>query len=96
MNALISAEELGVTSANVSELANGSDNPEIKRMLGTEGNLGEQLGLPADWAKNAIMAVGNFGEVFETNIGENTPIGLARGLNALWTEGGLIYSPPFR
>jgi len=96
LNALITAEELGVTSANAKELAGSSSNPEIKRLLGTEGNLGEQLGLPSDWAMNAILSVGNFGEVFETNIGENTPIGLARGLNALWTEGGLIYSPPFR
>ena len=96
LNALISAEELGVTSANVAELSAGTDNPEIDRLLGTEGNLGEQLGLSADWAKNAIAAVGNYGEIFETNIGENTPIGLARGLNASWTDGGLIYSPPFR
>ena len=96
LNALITAEELGVTSANVAELSGGTNNPEIDRLLGTQGNLGEQLGLSADWGKNVITAVGNFGEVFETNIGENTPIGLARGLNALWTEGGLIYSPPFR
>ena len=96
LNALISAEELGVTSANVGELAGGTDNPEINRMLGTEGNLGEQLGLDAGWAMNAIAAVGNYGEIFERNIGENTPIGLARGLNAKWTDGGLLYSPPFR
>ncbi len=96
LNALISAEELGVTSANVGELAGGTDNPEINRMLGTEGNLGKQLGLDAGWAMNAIAAVGNYGEIFERNIGENTPIGLARGLNAKWTDGGLLYSPPFR
>ncbi|AGI69754.1 glutamate/glutamine/aspartate/asparagine-binding protein BztA [Octadecabacter antarcticus 307] len=96
LNALIAAEELGVTSANIAELANGTDNPEINRLLGTEGELGAMLGLEADWAKNAIMAGGNYGELFEKNIGENTPIGLARGLNAMWTEGGLIYSPPFR
>ncbi|WP_424969891.1 amino acid ABC transporter substrate-binding protein [Dinoroseobacter sp. S76] len=96
LNALIAAEELGVTSANVAELAAGTDNPEINRLLGTEGNLGEQLGLSADWAKNVIMAGGNYGEIFETHIGENTPIGLARGLNAQWTEGGLLYAPPFR
>jgi len=71
-------------------------NPEINRMLGTEGNLGEMLGLSSDWAKNAIMAGGNYGEIFEGNIGEATPIGLARGLNAQWTDGGLIYAPPFR
>jgi len=97
LNALISAEELGVTSANIGELSGAAgDNPEINRMLGTEGNLGEMLGLDADWAKRAIMAGGNYGELFEKNIGENTPIALARGLNAQWTDGGLIYSPPFR
>jgi general L-amino acid transport system substrate-binding protein len=96
LNLLISAEELGITSANVAELAEGTDNPEINRMLGTEGNLGEMLGLSADWGVNVIAAVGNYGEIFEGNIGENTPIGLARGLNAQWTDGGLLYSPPFR
>ncbi|MEN9012182.1 MAG: amino acid ABC transporter substrate-binding protein [Yoonia sp.] len=97
LNALITAEELGITSANIAELsAAATNNPEVNRILGTEGNLGEQLGLSADWAKNAIAAGGNYGELFEKNIGESTPIGLARGLNAMWTEGGLIYSPPFR
>lgn len=96
LNALITAEELGVTSANIAELSAGTDNPEINRLLGSEGELGAMLGLEADWAKSAIMAGGNYGELFEKNIGENTPIGLARGLNAMWTEGGLIYSPPFR
>lgn len=96
LNLLISAEELGITSANVAELAAGTNNPEINRMLGTEGNLGEMLGLDADWGVNVIAAVGNYGELFEKNIGENTPIGLARGLNAQWTDGGLLYSPPFR
>jgi len=97
LNALITAEELGVSSANISDLAAAAgNNPEVNRLLGTEGNLGEMLGLPADWAVKAISAAGNYGELFETNIGENTPIGLARGLNAMWTEGGLIYSPPFR
>ncbi|WP_425045052.1 amino acid ABC transporter substrate-binding protein [Primorskyibacter sp. S87] len=96
LNALISAEELGVTSANIGEMAESTDNPEIRRLLGTEGTLGEMLGLDADWAKRAIMAGGNYGEIFAKNIGEDTPIGLARGLNAQWTEGGLLYSPPFR
>lgn len=97
LNALISAEELGITSANIAELsAAPTNNPEINRILGTEGELGAMIGLSADWAKNAIAAGGNYGELFETNIGESTPIGLARGLNAQWTEGGLIYSPPFR
>jgi len=97
LNALIAAEELGVTSANVEELAAAAGgNPEINRLLGTEGTLGEMLGLEADWAKKAIMVGGNYGEIFEKSIGENTPIGLARGLNAQWIEGGLLYSPPFR
>lgn len=97
LNAMISAEELGVTSVNAAEMAaGGTENPEIKRMLGVEGDLGAMLGLPSDWGMNIITQVGNYGESFERNIGENTPVGLARGLNALWTEGGLIYSPPFR
>ena len=96
LNALIAAEELGVTSANIAELSAGTNNPEVNRLLGTEGTLGEMLGLSADWAKNAIMAGGNYGELFEKTIGENTAIGLARGLNAQWTDGGLLYSPPFR
>ncbi|PJE31738.1 L-glutamine-binding protein /L-glutamate-binding protein /L-aspartate-binding protein /L-asparagine-binding protein [Pseudooceanicola antarcticus] len=97
LNALIAAEEYGVTSANVEELAAApTDNPEINRLLGTEGELGAMLGLEADWAVKAIKAGGNYGELFEKNIGENTPIGLARGLNALYTDGGLLYVPPFR
>jgi general L-amino acid transport system substrate-binding protein len=97
LNALIAAEELGVTSANIDELASApTGNPEINRLLGTEGNLGEMLGLSNDWAVKAIKAGGNYGELFAKYIGENTPIGLARGLNAQWTEGGLMYSPPFR
>ena len=96
LNALITAEELGVTSANIAELSGGTNNPEINRLLGTEGDLGAMLGLDAEWAKRALMAGGNYGEIFETHIGESTPIGLARGLNAQWKDGGLIYSPPFR
>ncbi|MEO1312450.1 MAG: amino acid ABC transporter substrate-binding protein [Pseudomonadota bacterium] len=96
LNALITAEELGVTSANLEQMAAGTDNPEINRLLGTEGELGAMLGLDADWAKKAIAVGGNYGEIFAENIGEGTPIALARGLNAQWTQGGLIYSPPFR
>lgn len=97
LNALISAEELGVTSENVAELAAApTNNPEVNRLLGTEGELGAMIGLDADWAVRAISVAGNYGEIFESNIGESTPIGLARGLNAQWTEGGLLYSPPFR
>jgi general L-amino acid transport system substrate-binding protein len=94
--ALVAAEELGITSANVNEIGASTDNPEIKRMLGVEGDLGAMLGLDAEWAKRAIAAQGNYGEIFAANIGESTPIGLARGLNALWTQGGLQYAPPFR
>lgn len=96
LNALIAAEEYGVTSANIDELAQGTDNPEINRLLGSEGELGAVLRLDNDWAMRAIKAGGNYGELFERHIGESTPIGLARGLNAQWTEGGLIYAPPFR
>ena len=97
LNAMITAEELGVTSANVAELAaSPTNNPEVNRLLGTEGELGAMLGLDADWAVNVISAVGNYGESFARNIGESTPIGIARGLNAQWSDGGLLYSPPFR
>ena len=96
LNALIAAEEYGVTSANIDELSKGTDNPEINRLLGVEGELGAMIGLSNDWAKNAIKASGNYGEIFAATIGESTPIGLARGLNAQWTQGGLLYAPPFR
>ena len=98
MNALIAAEEYGVTSANIEELSKGTENPEINRLLGFgEDNLGAMIGLEKDWAKKAIIgAGGNYGEIFAETIGESTPIGLARGLNAQWTQGGLLYSPPFR
>ena len=96
LNALIAAEEYGVTSANVDEMSSGTNNPEVNRLLGTEGSLGEMLGLDPDWAARAVKAVGNYGELFEKNIGENTPVGLSRGLNAQWTDGGLLYAPPFR
>ncbi|MEX0969920.1 MAG: amino acid ABC transporter substrate-binding protein [Paracoccaceae bacterium] len=96
LNALIAAEELGITSANLEEMAAGTNNPEINRLLGNEGDLGAMFGLDAEWAKRAIAAGGNYGEVFATNIGEGTAIGIARGLNAQWTQGGLLYSPPFR
>ena len=96
LNALIAAEEYGVTSANLEKMAEGTDNPEINRLLGNEGNLGEMLGLDNEFAKRAIGVAGNYGEIFAANIGEGTPIGLSRGLNAQWTQGGLMYSPPFR
>jgi general L-amino acid transport system substrate-binding protein len=95
-NSLVEAEDLGITSANIEELSKGTNNPEINRILGTDGGLGKMLGLDDAWAKRAIAANGNYGEIFAANLGESTPIGLARGLNALWTHGGLQYSPPFR
>ena len=97
LNALIIAEELGITQANVKDMAaSPGNNPEINRLLGTEGEYGAMIGLSKDWAVNAIAAAGNYGEIFERHIGVNTPIGLARGLNALWTQGGILYSAPFR
>ena len=96
LNATRGAEELGVTQANVAEMAKGTNNPEINRMLGTEGDLGAMLGLQKDWGQKVIGAVGNYSEIFERHIGKDTDIGLDRGLNALWTDGGIQYSPPFR
>jgi general L-amino acid transport system substrate-binding protein len=93
--ALLEAEELGVTSANVDEML-GSDNPAIKRLLGVEGDFGTPLGLTKDWAYQIIKLVGNYGESFERNVGTGTDIGLERGLNALWTNGGLQYAAPIR
>ncbi len=96
LNALIAAEELGITAENVDEMAKGTDNPEINRLLGAEGEYGSMMGLPKDWAVNAIKANGNYGEIFAKYIGADTDVGLERGLNALWTQGGLMYTPPFR
>lgn len=93
--ALLEAEELGVTSANVDEML-GSDNPAIKRLLGVEGDFGAPIGLTKDWAYQIIKLVGNYGEAFDRNVGPSTDIGLERGLNALWTNGGLQYAPPIR
>ncbi len=98
--ALLIAEEKGITAANIEEIATAAADPaydpEVKRLLGLEGDMGAKIGLDNEFAKRAIAAVGNYGEIFEANIGEATPIGLARGLNALWTQGGLQYAPPFR
>jgi general L-amino acid transport system substrate-binding protein len=93
--AMINAEELGVTSANAEQMKS-SDNPEIKRLVGTEGKLGGQLGLSDTWAFDIVRQVGNYGEVFDKNVGPKTPLGIARGLNALWKDGGLQYAPPIR
>lgn len=93
--AMLNAEELGVTQANVTDMLK-SDNPEIKRLLGTEGNMGEQLGVPADWVVRIVRHVGNYGESFERHLGPKTRIGLTRGSNELWSKGGLQYAPPIR
>jgi general L-amino acid transport system substrate-binding protein len=93
--ALLTAEELGVTQANVDEKLK-SDNPAIRRLLGVEGSYGEGLGLTKDWAYRIVKAVGNYGEIFERNVGQGSPIKIARGLNALWNKGGLQYAPPIR
>ena len=93
--ALLEAEELGVTQSNVDEML-GSDNPAIKRLLGVEGEFGAPLGLTNDWAYRIVKHVGNYAETYERNVGPNTPIGLARGLNALWKDGGIQYAPPIR
>ncbi|MBW8638770.1 amino acid ABC transporter substrate-binding protein [Hoeflea sp. WL0058] len=95
LNALINAEELGVTQANVDEMKS-SENPAIRRLLGVEGAFGEDIGLGDDWAYNVIRHVGNYGEIFNRNVGPDTPLGIARGMNALWTDGGLLYAPPIR
>jgi general L-amino acid transport system substrate-binding protein len=93
--ALIEAEELGVTQANVDEML-GSDNPAVKRLLGVEGDFGTPIGVSKDWAYQIIKHVGNYSEIFERHVGPSTPIGLERGLNALWKDGGLQYPMPIR
>lgn len=92
---LIKAEELGINSQNVEQLATSND-PDIKRFLGTEGNLGEGLGLTNDFAARIVKQVGNYGEIYDRNLGTNTNLNLPRSQNQLWTKGGLLYSPPFR
>ena len=94
-HAMVDAEELGVNKNNVDDQKN-STNPEIRRLLGLEGQFGEAMGLTNDWAYRIIKAVGNYGEVFERNVGQGSPLKIARGLNALWTKGGLQYGLPVR
>ena len=93
--AMLNAEELNVTKANVDDQVK-SPNPETKRLLGSEGNFGEQLGLTKDWAYRIVKLVGNYGEVFERNLGQGSPLKITRGLNALWTKGGIQYGMPIR
>lgn len=93
--AWIRAEELGITSENVDDMKK-SKNPKIQRLLGVSGDMGEKLGLDADWAYNIVKQVGNYGEVFARTVGEDSPLGLPRGVNALWTDGGEMYAMPLR
>jgi len=93
--AMVNAEELGVTKANADQMMK-SDNPEIKRLLGSEGKYGEAIGLTNDWAYRIIKHVGNYGEVFEKNVGQGSSLKIQRGINALWKNGGLQYAPPIR
>jgi general L-amino acid transport system substrate-binding protein len=93
-NALIAAEELGITQANADQLKASSKNPEVLRLLGGGEDLGKLLGLDKDWALRAIKAVGNYGELYERNVGAKSPLGLPRGLNNLWNQGGLMYALP--
>jgi general L-amino acid transport system substrate-binding protein len=93
--AMLNAEELGVSSRNVDEAAK-SVQPEIRRLLGVEGNFGEQLGLSKDWVVRIVKQVGNYGEVFDRNVGAGSRLAISRGLNRLWTKGGIQYAPPVR
>ncbi len=93
--ALINAEELGINSKNVDQMLKSND-PKVQRFLGVTPGNGKALGLDEKWAYNIVKQVGNYGEVFDRNVGPDTALGLARGLNALWTDGGLMYSPPFK
>ena len=93
--AMINSEELGVTQKNVDDMAK-SEKPELKRAFGTDGNLGEQLGLTKNWLSRIVKAVGNYGESFERNVGAGSRLGIARGLNQLWNKGGIQYAPPIR
>ncbi len=94
--ALINAEEMGITARRTSTRWSKSTNPDVKRFVGIEGNYGEQLGLPKDWAVQIVKAVGNYGEVFDRNVGANSPLKIDRGLNKLWNKGGIVYAPPVR
>ncbi len=93
--AQINAEEMGLTSANI-DAALKSENPSVQRLVGTSGDAGAKLGLGANWAFDAVKQVGNYGEMFDRNVGPNTPLQISRGLNGLWSKGGLQYAPPVR
>lgn len=93
--ALVNAEEIGVSAANIEE-AKVSKKTNVRRFVGSEGKFGEQLGLDATWALNAVRAVGNYGEIFERNVGDGSKLGIPRGINQLWNMGGILYAPPIR
>ena len=92
---MVNAEELGVSQATL-DAALASKKPEVQRLVGTEGNYGEQIGLTKDWVVRIVKHVGNYGEVFERNVGTGSKLGISRGLNRLWTKGGIQYAPPIR
>jgi general L-amino acid transport system substrate-binding protein len=94
--AMLEAEEFGIDSQNVDDQKATSTNPGVRRLLGVEGDMGKNLGLAPEWSYNVIKQVGNYSEIFEANVGQGTPLKIARGLNALWTEGGLQYAMPLR
>ncbi len=95
-NAIVTAEEKGIVSGNVDDARKQSDDPEVRRLLGVEGDMCKNLGLDAECFYRVIKSVGNYGEIFERNVGKKTPLKIERGLNALWNRGGILYSPPFR
>ncbi len=94
LNALINAEELGITATNVDDHKAKSKNAAVRRLLGLEGSTGTSMGLDADWAARTIKATGNYGEIYDRNLGPKTPLAINRGINALWNAGGLLYAPP--
>ena len=94
--ALLAAEEAGITQANVDQMVKESKDPVVQRILGTSEDTGKLLGLDKDWAYRAIKATGNYGEIFERNVGPNSPLKLPRGANNLWSKGGFMYAPPVR
>ena len=94
--AVFAAEELGLTSSNIDKIKSNPTNPEVKRFLGQEGDKGKDLRVSNEWAYNIGKQVGNYGESFERNLGQSSPLKISRGINALWSQGGLQYAPPIR
>jgi general L-amino acid transport system substrate-binding protein len=92
---MVDAEELGINQKNLDEMVK-SDKPDLKRAMGTDGNFGEQLGLTKDWLVRIIKSVGNYGEIYERNVGTGSKLQIARGINQLWNKGGIQYAPPIR